>query len=370
MPSEQILQNRYEILQILRNGVMETVYLGIDRQNNEKVVIKEFSSIGFDNPDAEIFREAFIDECQLLAGISHSGIAGAIDFFEAFGKDYFVMEFVSGSDLDKTISRRAGQFDLNSVLHWFGQMLDIVEYLHGLVQPVFHRDLKLSNFKLTADGKIKLLNFGIAGATLNSSNHTAEKSLKKAAFEIALPEQLIEASSQFENSFWSLSESETLESLNTKTSASTDIFALGTTLYQLLTNSLPPDARARAFAVWSGKLDPILPLSFLDQNIPAVIENAVLQSLSVAPSERPRSVKELRELLKGNNSVVSLLAPAIREVSPVVKSVESKHQISKKRTSRTFFQIYQKRFEKTPVSEKKSENLKNTSFNVPALRAF
>lgn len=382
MPNEQILQNRYEIIQVLRNGGMGTIYLGVDRRLGTKVAIKELSLISSDNIDTKIFRDAFVDECQILASISHHGIPKATDVFRASGKDYFIMEFIGGSDLDKIIRRQNRHFDLNLVLDWFMQMLDIVEYLHTLPQPVFHRDLKPSNFKLTADGKIKLLDFGIAKSILNQ-NFTAEKSLNLATFEFAPLEQLIKASSHVKNSLVSLNETKALELLETKTSASTDIFALGATLYQLLTNSLPPDAHVRALAVWSGKLDPILPLTSYDRYIPADIENAVLQSLSINPADRPRSVKELRNLIRCF-SVAKLTTPFAQLATPVAshQTPIASHTIPKvwevpltrnlntspnrfpiKRTSQTFFNIYQKRFRNNSSNDKKSENLENLLFN-------
>lgn len=368
MLNEQILENKYEILQVLRNSGMGTIYLGIDTRCGTKVAVKELSSTDFDSSGTKIFRDAFAGQFGLCAVASHHETFKAMDFFRASKKDYLVMKFAGGS-LDKIIRRRNRHFGLNLILERFGQMLDVVEHLHASAQPVFHRDLKPSDFTLTADGKIKLLDFGIAEATRNSSNFTADENSRATTFEYAPLEQLIKVFSHVKNSLLSLNESKALELLNTKTSASTDVFALGATLYQLLTNSLPPDAHARALAVWSGKLDPILPLSSYDRNIPAVIESAVLQSLALNPADRPCSVKEFRGLLIGNFSVASLPTPTLREVSLTLKSDESKQRISLKQTSRTFFQIYQKIFKKILSGEKKSENSENLLFNFSEVRA-
>lgn len=376
MPNEQILQNRYEIIQVLRIGGMGTIYLGVDRRLGIKVAIKEFSLISEDKLDSEIFRNAFADECQILAALSHHGIPKATDFFRVEGKDYFVMEFIGGSDLDKIIRRQNDHFNLNLVLDWFLQMLDIVEYLHTLPQPVFHRDLKPSNFKLTVDGKIKLLDFGIAKSTFNQ-NFIANKSLNIATFEFAPLEQLIKASSHVKNSLVFLNATKALELLETKTSASTDIFALGATLYQLLTNCLPPDAHVRALAVWSGKLDPILPLTSYDRDIPADLEIAVLQSLSLIPSDRPRSVKKLRNLISVFY-VANIKTPVASHATPVTTSSHqtprnpkswevpltrnlntSPNRFPVKRTAQTFFNIYQKRFRNDSSNDRKTENLEN-----------
>jgi serine/threonine-protein kinase len=227
------------------------------------------------------------------------------------------------------------------VLKWFSQMLDAVEYLHNLPTPVFHRDLKPSNFKLSPQGKIKLLDFGIA-KELDSSHFLAEKSLKLATLEFSPLEQAVKASSLIRDSLKAINREQTELLLKTKTSAATDIFALGATLYRLLTLTLPMDCHNRALSIWSDKPDPLLSIRSFDQAIPSDIEMAIMKSLSILPSQRPGSIKELRELMRYSIEL-SNESPMPSESLPSNNDFSQKI-VRRRQDSQVFFKIYQRKY--------------------------
>lgn len=121
---------------------------------------------------AEELRKAFEREARLLRGLKRDALPSVIDYFTTGdGNQFFVMDFIPGKDfgelLDERLRQNDGPFPLDQVLDWADQLLDALDYLHTRFEsPIIHRDLKPLNLKLTPDGRIVLLDFGLAkGAT-------------------------------------------------------------------------------------------------------------------------------------------------------------------------------------------------------------
>ncbi len=85
-----------------------------------------------------------------------------IDFFADPSGQFLVMEFIPGDDLSTMLAARSSPFPLEDVLRWAGQLLDVLEHLHGQQPPIIHRDIKPQNIKLTPRGEVVLLDFGLA----------------------------------------------------------------------------------------------------------------------------------------------------------------------------------------------------------------
>jgi eukaryotic-like serine/threonine-protein kinase len=157
-----LLQNRYRILRLINQGNMGAVYLAEDTRLGNNVALKETF---FTNDDA-VMREQFHREARLLSRLHHTSLPRVIDHFIEESGQFLVMDYIVGTDLMELLEENAGPFAVNTVLEWADQLLDVLTYLHAQDNPVVHRDIKPANIKLTPQGKVILLDFGLAkGAT-------------------------------------------------------------------------------------------------------------------------------------------------------------------------------------------------------------
>src|SRR5581483_4855622 len=203
-----ILQNRYQIIRLLGQGGMGAVYLAHDARLNQTVALKE--NIG---GDAHQFQQ----EAQILARLRHPNLPRVIDhFIEPNGAQYLVMDYIEGDDLE-SLRQSRGALPEAQVRGWLGQILDAVEYLHR--QGIIHRDIKPENIKITPQGQAVLVDFGIA--------------------KIYQPGQFTRTGQKFGSPGFA-----SPEHYHGGTNQQSDIYALGATLYAVLTGSPPPDALA------------------------------------------------------------------------------------------------------------------------------
>ena len=105
----------------------------------------------------------FEREASLLATLSHPGIPKIYDFFSSNGRVYLVLEYIDGKDLETQLELRGSPMLEEEVVDWAGQILDVLEYLHGhQPQPIIFRDMKPSNIIVSGNVKVTLIDFGIA----------------------------------------------------------------------------------------------------------------------------------------------------------------------------------------------------------------
>jgi serine/threonine protein kinase len=160
------------------------------------------------------------------------------------------------------------------VLAWADQILAALEYLHGYTPPVLHRDIKPQNLKLTPEGQVILLDFGLAKGTVEQQ--TAADSVSSVfgyTAHYAPPEQI----------------------QGSGTEPRSDLYALAATLYHLLTNQRPPTALERIVAIQNELPDPLQPISAINPAVPAAVEAMLHRALSLKLSERPVSAAVMRE---------------------------------------------------------------------------
>lgn len=293
-----LLQNRYKIVQVLRRGGMSTVYLALDEKLGGEVAVKEISfAEDLKESSRVVMTSAFEQEAQLLASLNHPAIPKAHDYFVENGSHFLVMDFIAGVDLERLLRRNQGGLGIDQIKDWTFQLLDALEYLHNQETPIIHRDVKPSNIKVNTKNQVRLLDFGIS-KTFETGVETAQ-SVNFATLEYAPLEQTLKASSQIKNSLMAVDSKKTIDFLQIKSSPASDIFALGATLYRLLTGHLPVDAHSRALAIWLGKADPLPSVSFYNPTIPLKFESVIMQSLSLYPQTRPQSIADLRQQLLG-----------------------------------------------------------------------
>jgi serine/threonine protein kinase len=292
-----VLRERYEILGLIGQGGMGAVYKATDRRLPGRIcAVKEtWPPPGISARSLAQTREQFLREASTLARLDHPNLPKVSDYFalrsgdeseHGVGRDYLVMDHVRGQDLQQVVqnAHREGHFlDQAEVLGWMAQLCDALNYLHSQIPPVLHRDIKPANVKLTPDGRIKLVDFGLV-KPLDPDDPTTLTGLRGIG---SLPYTPIE---QYAGELG-------------HTDPRSDLYSLGATLYHLLTGSVPASAQDRF-------LDPealLLPRQ-ANPAISLLVERAVLDALALHPKERPESVAAWFRMLQGKAAGVPVEA--------------------------------------------------------------
>lgn len=260
----RMLAARYRIVSMIARGGMSAVYLAIDtRLDGAQVAVKEMAGVyrpgetaAFSQAVAEFRREA-----ALLARLSHPNLPRVIDRFEEDGKQFLVMEYVAGQTLRHALIARGGRAEVAEVYQWAEQLCAVLAYLHAQEPPIIYRDLKPSNVMLRTDGRVALIDFGIARFYKpgKSSDTAIYGTLGYAA-----PEQYGEG----------------------QTDQRSDIYALGVLLCHALTGY---DVASTPFRLPD--------LSRLRPDIPIALANLISRATALEPDDRFASVAEVADAL-------------------------------------------------------------------------
>ncbi len=269
------LHQRYRIIRELGQGGFGKVYEALDDKLDCIVAIKERLA----KMDSEKMRRAFEKEAKLLANLRHPVLPKVMDHFFAGQGQYLVMEFIEGDDLARLLSKWKQPFSVEQVLAWAEELLKALEYLHTRSEVILHRDIKPGNIKLTHEGEIFLLDFGLA---------------KGYAGEMLVPE-----SSQRSSSIHGYTAAYApLEQFNNSgTNEQSDIYALGATLYHLLTGRAPVNAAQRYTKMEMEGRDPLLPAHEVYSAVPQHVSLVLTQAMAMSRRERLRSAAEMRQAL-------------------------------------------------------------------------
>lgn len=282
--SGRTLRERYVITRVIGRGGMGSIYLAEDNRLSGRIcAIKEVYQAS-DLPE-EIRtqgRDQFYREASVLAQLDHPNLPKVSDFFTEDERDYLVMDYVPGDDLKSLMdqARRKSKFlPLEEVLVWGMQIADALEYMHNQDPPVIHRDLKPSNLKLTPNGLIKLVDFGL---------------VKQMA-----PDEMTVTVIQGRGTA-TYTPLEQYGGDTGHTDLRSDIYALGATLYHLLTNQPPLEAKQRFLRPHALK-----PPSEFNPKIEAPLEEAVLWAMALHPDDRPDDAASFRQALARGKPVES-----------------------------------------------------------------
>lgn len=272
-----ILRERYQLTNIVGQGGMGNVYRAEDlRLPGRLCAIKEVQPDPTATADMQAqSQEQFLKEASVLARLDHPGLPKVSDFFSENGRDYLVMDYVPGQDLRQILTANNGPMDESQVLSWAGQIMDTLAYLHRRDPPVLHRDIKPANIKLTPDSRIKLVDFGLVKIMAPDDARTITVVQGRGTALYTPLEQYGGDSGH--------------------TDIRTDIYALGATLYHLLTNMPPLDAKSRFLS----PTDLQSPREVND-DISKTVSEAILWALEMHPDERPFSVDAFRQVLEGH----------------------------------------------------------------------
>ena len=259
-----VLNHRYRITALLGQGGMGAVYKAWDLNLKKPVAVKEnFDAL----PDAQ---RQFEREATLLARVSHSNLPRVTDHFVlSEGGQYLVMDYVEGESLESMLDRQ-GVLPEEQAVGWTGQVCDALTYLHNQSPPIIHRDIKPANIRITHDGRAILVDFGISKLFEQGSRTTVGARAFTPGY--SPPEQYGDGS----------------------TDARSDLYALGATLYHLLTGSLPTESIRRMVGAAE-----LTPPRLLNPSISPGVERAVLAALVLPTEQRFRDAATFKAALAG-----------------------------------------------------------------------
>jgi serine/threonine protein kinase len=254
----------YEVIGALGAGGIGEVY---KVRHNISHRIEALKVLRAGSPEST---ERFAREIRVLASLSHPNIAGLHTAFRQGEHLLMVMEFVEGETLDARL-RRSG-LNLSQSIDYISQVLSALMYAHA--QGVIHRDIKPSNIMLTANNRVKLLDFGLALDSFQPGLTAAGWVM--GSLHYMSPEQVMAK----------------------KVDARSDLYSLGATLYESLTGKVPIDGESQ-YTIMTGHLQqqPIAP-SVVNTNIPGKLSDIVLKALAKNPDDRFQSAEDFLSALK------------------------------------------------------------------------
>jgi len=270
-----LLDNRYELEHKLGEGGMATVYRGRDQRLNRQVAIKVLHSHYVGDPD---FLQRFEHEAQAAALLNHPNVVNVYDVGQDGTMHYIVMEYVEGTNL-KTLINQSAPLPVDQAVTIAGDIARGLAAAHKL--GLIHRDIKPQNIMIETGGQVHITDFGIAKS--NFSTTLTQTGITFGTADYISPEQ----------------------ARGERATPQSDIYALGVTLYEMLTGRLPFIAEnAVAVAMQHVSAAPPSPRQFNPQ-VPAQLETLVLRAMSKNAVERPANAEEFARLLANYRSIAT-----------------------------------------------------------------
>lgn len=300
----QYVQN-YKIVSHLGEGGMGIVYKAVDNVLGREVALKMLHTSMIRQPQV---LERFKKEAQVLARLLHPNIAVIYNFIEQDGQYFMVMEYVEGKNLDE-LARAHKTLPAKTIVAMFLQVLEGLQHAHR--KGITHRDIKPSNLILTAEGTIKLMDFGIA--KIAGEQKLTQVNRVIGTVEFMAPE-IIEGK---------------------EPSVASDIYAAGITMYELLSGTLPFSNTSDYNLMQDIMKKKPAQLKALNASVPPALSNIVMKALEKKPENRFFDAREMQQALlaafPGYKDIdLSVLAPAAQPLyetreAPVTGGVNSKN---------------------------------------------
>ncbi len=303
---QDLVEGRYKITgpDPLGQGGMGKVWQARDSKVGTIVAVKEFEI----NPNYKISKDEkeklialFGKEAELLAGLEHEAFPKVRDNCRYEETPCIVMDFVSGDDFSELLRQRKNEpFEEETLLNWTDQLLDALDYLHTLPNPVIHKDIKPENLKLTRNNRIKVLDFGIAKGHIGEMTIPLS-SVPFGTVQYAPLEQALKASPVFRIELSKTNKDKVNRFISMNTCPQSDIFSLCATVYRLLAGKLPEyfDAPSRATFVWNNQADPLPDLHEINPNVSLGLSDLIKKGMSLEIKDRIESAAEMREAVQG-----------------------------------------------------------------------
>lgn len=276
----QVIHNRYRIERLAGQGGFGAVYRVRDLQLNLTCALKE----NFETSVAA--QRQFIHEATILAGLNHPNLTRVLDHFTLPGQgQYLVMDYIEGIDLKTRLQQAGTPLPLSQVIPWILQIADALAYLHSQKPPIIHRDLKPENIIITPQNTAMLVDFGVAKVYDPALKTTIGARAVTPGF--SPPEQYGQGT----------------------TDNRSDIYALGATLYTLVTNQEPVESIQRTLRV------PLEPPRQVNPLVSPALDAAILKAMEPVPADRFQRMEHFKAALTQQQN----MAPRPRPVAVPVK---------------------------------------------------
>ena len=309
-PGTGLCGGKYVIEKKIGEGGFGITYRAVQTGLNRAVCIKEYFLAGRCVRDVqaktihlqgsgedlfEKYRKSFVREAQTLAALHHPGIVEVIDIFDENNTSYMVMPFVEGRSLQSIVEKQ-GPLSYPEAVNYVAQVASAVGYIHE--RHILHRDIKPDNIMITADYKAVLIDFGSA-REFEEDKTQAQTSMVTHGY--APTEQYTR---------------------NSRKGAYTDIYAIGATLYFVLTAHVPLEAAARITETMPEPRE-------LVPDLPLEANRTIMKAMQIKPQDRHQSIEEFMADLRGSGTApesqgeVPAAAPAAVEAQPTTVSPAS-----------------------------------------------
>ena len=283
LPEDTILEKRYRIDALLAHSAGGAVYRAFDTNINVPVTIKE---IYLQSPQ---HIAQFKQEALALGRLRHPHLPRVTHHFSFEGRQYLVMDFIEGENLWQLVEQHGKPLPEEQALTAIIQVCRAVSYLHEQNPPIFHHDIKPANIIITPEEQAILVDFGIARQISNEESYAQAGAGTVPAF--SSPEQYS----------------------GDDIGLASDIYALGATLYALVTGQIPPNSVSRVAE--NAKL---LSPEVINPELSAQAAQAINYAMHLKPESRPESVAQWQQILEGLHKAEpdSLASPLVEQAVP------------------------------------------------------
>jgi serine/threonine-protein kinase len=288
----QVLAGKYTLERVLGVGGMATVYLGVHRNGN-RVAVKVLHSVLSIDDDV---RARFLREGYVANSLGHPGAVRVLDDDVAEdGSAFLVMELLDGETLEQRRKRRGGQLPHGEVLALAHQLLGVLAAAHE--KGVVHRDIKPENLFLTRGGELKVLDFGIARVLDPTGMNGTGTGSRLGTPAFMPPEQALGRAAEID--------------------ARSDLWAVGATMFTLLTGAFAHDAETAAELVVRTATRPARALGSVWPEAPAQVAAIVDRAVAFAPGDRWQSARAMSDAVE--EAYLALHGEALAPFAPAVR---------------------------------------------------
>lgn len=280
MLKKSVGDGRYSILKILGKGGMGQVILAHDNKMDTDIVLKQLILPKENTGDADGLKKEYLEnrmreEAKLLYRLNYAGLPKVMDFFADNGNYFLTMQFIKGKNLAQILMEQAdGRIELSRCVRWLDRLLDILDFIHGNVPPIIHRDIKPQNIMLDDSGILYLVDFGLAITVEMKREYT-----RVGTYDYASPEHY-----------------------NGTFDLTSDIYSLGATFYHLITGLSPRER------VHPGSFPPV---RIFVPDCPEKLQEIFDKMLSFSKESRYKSCLEIRKEMRKDPILAGFLTESI-----------------------------------------------------------
>ena len=259
---QRVVGGRYRLLTVIGRGGMSTVYLALDTALNKQWAAKEIRHVS-DPAQRELIVNSIVTEANMIKRFDHPAIPRIVDIVDDAGTLYVIMDYVEGRTLEDVLAAGGPQSE-EDVVDWALQLCEVLEYLHTRTPSVIYRDMKPSNVMLKPNGLLQVIDFGIA----REMREGAEGSSAAIGDTVQLGTRGFAPPEQYGGT--------------AQTDARSDVYSLGATLYNLLTDKSPAEPPYE-----------MLPLRQVRPELSQGIERIVARATQANPDDRYQDCAEM-----------------------------------------------------------------------------